>query len=360
MADVGISMMLARSSREWIQYCRVAETVGISSAWGADSLARDCYLDACLALSHTTTLPVGVAVALPTRTPLQTARIASSLAEWGNRFTVGFGAGHSAREGAKSLKFFELVRAGAMEDAHGIPFFPAVSRIRDYHDCVTGLLRAPLGEPVEIVREHFRAAGTGFGLSRAALPIILGAFAPRMVQLAGEIADGVSLHHIAPRKVISARLDLARAAHAASPKAKEPFKTAFSIMASIHDDDATAMRRARAELVGAFAIPPYLSRLAEIEPGVAAELEELIEAERYQEAADAIPDEIVRDIVLVSTPTRARDDLAAISEADLVRPLPVGNFGALLGDALGEFPREGVEARFAVVRALLGEVVDAP
>src|SRR5205823_5924612 len=164
MAMIGISTMLARSGQEWVDYCRAAEAIGIASAWGADSLARDCYVDAGLALSHTKRLAVGIAVALPTRTPLQAARAAASLSEWGHRFTLGFGAGHSAREGKKSGEFFMLVRAGAMENAHGIAFDPPIGRMRDYHDCVTALLRAPLGEPVEIVREHFRAAGTGFGL----------------------------------------------------------------------------------------------------------------------------------------------------------------------------------------------------
>lgn len=357
MAELGISM-IATSSREWIAYCKAAERVGLGGAWTADSFARDSFVDAALALTHTSTLQVGLGVALPTRTPLQVARAASSLGEWEGRFTLGFGVGHSDTEGAESLRFFHMVGAGAMESAHGIPFHPPIGRLRDYLDCVQGLLHAPAGEAVDIERTHFRARGKGFGFTRETLPVVLGGMGPRLCALAGERTDGLILHHVAPRALLAERVERARAAQAGAGRPGAPFRTALGLICAVDPDEGRALRLARAELTGALVLEQYLERLAFVEPELAGRVAELLAAGRPAEVAALLPEEVVRDMILVTTPARMRADAEAFREVDLVLPLPAGIFAPMVSDSLGLGGADWAAARAHLVAGVFGDALD--
>jgi len=319
--------------------------------------ARDAFVDAALALTHTTELKVGLGIALPTRSPLQTARAAASLGEFGGRFRLGFAVGHSDTEGLASLRFFQMVGAGAMESAHGIPFHPPLARLRDYLDCVLGLLYAPADEPVNIERTHFRARGKGFGYSPTTLPLLLGGMGPRMCELAGMRADGIILHHMAPRKLVAERAALARAAYARTSAPLTSFVTAFGLIASIDRDERLALRRARAELAGALILPEYLERLNAVDPSVAEQVQSLLRNEQYAAAAEALPEEMVRDMVLVSTPTRFRRDVEDFKEVELVLTLPCGIFAPMLDSALGLGTPDWRAARANLIEAIFGSAL---
>jgi alkanesulfonate monooxygenase SsuD/methylene tetrahydromethanopterin reductase-like flavin-dependent oxidoreductase (luciferase family) len=351
MAQLGISM-IATSTREWIDFCRAAEVLGLAGAWTADTFGRDSFIDAGLALSHTRNLTVGLGVALPTRTPLQTARAAAVLGEFEGRFRLGFGVGHSDREGARSLRFFQMAGAGAMESAHGIPFHPPLSRMKDFLDCVLGLLYADAGAAVEIVRPHFRSRGNGFGYTASSLPLMLGGWGPKMCELSGERGSGVLLHHLAPRSLVAQRACVARQAHARAALSTLPFTVSFGLIASVDRDEALALRRAQAELVGALGMEEYRERLRATDAALAEQLGHLIDGEQYAAAAQALPEEIVRDMILVSTPARFRRDIDEFKESDLVLTLPAGIFAPLCGDRLGFGAADWKATRANLVEAI--------
>src|SRR5207253_7324065 len=128
--------------------------------------------DAALALHATETLPVGIAIAMPTRTPLQTVNGAVGLHELGGRFTLGLGPGHADKELDNPVGQLMLKVVGPFTNprGHGIPYAPPVERMREYHRCVTALLRAPKGEAVEVRGEYFSVGGNGHGLDADNLP----------------------------------------------------------------------------------------------------------------------------------------------------------------------------------------------
>ncbi|MEV0593499.1 LLM class flavin-dependent oxidoreductase [Nonomuraea cavernae] len=358
MAKLSISA-IASDGAEWIAFCKEGEKTGLEAAWAADTFGRDCFVDAGLALSHTETLKVGVAIALPTRTPLQTARAVQSLGEWGHRFTLGLGPGHTAQEGAVSERFHRLVGAGDMENAHGIPFFPPATRMKEYQECITTLLYTPLDEPVDIVREHYRASGKGFGYQRADIPTMFGAFGDRMVRMSGEVADGVILHHIAPRAELLRKSAMAREAHERSGSTA-PFKVSFGTITAVHEDEGEALRLARADLVGAFAVPLYLDRLAAAHPDVVSTLKPLLAAEKYTEAAAALSEDVVRELIVVSTPERLRDEIESFGDGvDECILLPSGVFSFMVAAELDVRPPDLVEARDAMLRGIFGGIPTA-
>lgn len=178
MADIAVSRAVAASPAGWIADCRRAERAGRAVASAADLAGCDAFVDAALALQATAALRVVIAVALPTRSPLQSALAAATLGRLApGRLTVGFAAGN------RDLN----------ERGHGVAFDPPVTRLRAFVRCVKAILRAPAGEPVEVVGTHHRVRGFGVGLDRAALPLVIGAHGPGAARLAGEEADRKSV-----------------------------------------------------------------------------------------------------------------------------------------------------------------------
>jgi alkanesulfonate monooxygenase SsuD/methylene tetrahydromethanopterin reductase-like flavin-dependent oxidoreductase (luciferase family) len=151
---------------------RRAETLGYDSVWTPHGLGRDALVLLALWGVITTRLGLGTGVLpiLP-RHPVALAQQALTLAEaTGGRLRLGLGVSHPA----------------VMEPGFGLAVRRPLATTREY----VAALRAALGgHAFEGERWHFRSP-----LALAATPappILLAALAPRMVELAGEIADGV-------------------------------------------------------------------------------------------------------------------------------------------------------------------------
>ena len=68
------------STKAWLDHCRRAERLNLAGIYASDSPGQDGFVGAALALGATNKLAVGIAAALPTRSPLQTANAAAELA----------------------------------------------------------------------------------------------------------------------------------------------------------------------------------------------------------------------------------------------------------------------------------------
>lgn len=306
MAVPTLARTLASGPQHWMELCRQAESLGIHSVWTGDTAGADAFVDAAYAVSATRALSVGIGVALPTRSPLQTASAAAALATPGRRLILGLGAGNAALN----------------EGAHGIEYGPVVARLTDFVECVTAILRAPLGEPVELSQRHARVRGRGFGVDAEQLRIVLGAYGPAMTALAGTITDGLLVHLLTPRSKIRDHLAAAKSNHVGST-----FLRAAGILISAHEDEAEAMARARTVLSTVLGLPRFASRLDEIAPGT--------DLRRLDDA-------LVREFVIVSTPARLLDDVEEFAEADILIPVPISLFMA--AGRLSDETREAVLA----------------
>ena len=234
MARLGLSS-IATSTQEWVDFCQAAERAGLHSIWAADAWWRDCFVNAAYALMATREIHVGVAIAMPTRSPLQTVKAAQNLSELGQRFTLGLGPGHGQNEVDNPIGQAMLRLSGPFtnEHGHGVPHSPAIGRMREYLDCVSAALRAPKDEPVEVQGKYFRIGALGAGLDERALPIVLGGVGPKLVKLAAQRADGLVTHLLAPRSLIASRLADARelrSAPSSPPPAPSPRSTRMSAL----------------------------------------------------------------------------------------------------------------------------------
>lgn len=165
-----------------IGLAQLAESLGYEMVWvpeggGADSITR---LAAYAGATGTVRLGTGI---LPTfsRTPGLTAMTALGMHIISDgRFTLGLGVGHR----------------GSAEGVHGIPFRRPMTRIRETVEVVRNLLK---GEHVSYQGKVFNVKDGSLGYGgEFDVPIYIAALGPQMLELAGELADGVLLNWAAP------------------------------------------------------------------------------------------------------------------------------------------------------------------
>ena len=155
-----------------------AEDSGYGEVWMTEGVGRDSLTQLTAMATVTSRIGLGTGI-LPmfSRTPLITAMSAAGLSEVsGGRFILGLGVGNRP----------------AVEDGHGLVFQQPMEHLRDLVHIAHGLLQG------ETVTHHGKALSVnGISLGDAApkgrVPIYIAALGPKMLQLAGEIADGVLL-----------------------------------------------------------------------------------------------------------------------------------------------------------------------
>jgi len=157
---------------------RSAEDLGYGEVWMTEGSGRDSLtqLTAIGAATNSIGLATGI-LPMFSRTPLITAMSSAGLAAAsGGRFILGLGVGNRP----------------ATEDGHGVAYSQPMEHLSDMVHIVRGLLQG------EEVSHHGKAitvnrAVLGDAKPEGKVPIYIAALGPRMLQLAGAIADGVLL-----------------------------------------------------------------------------------------------------------------------------------------------------------------------
>jgi probable F420-dependent oxidoreductase len=199
----------------------VAERAGFAHAWFADShvIWHEVTPYLALATRATSRLRVGPLVANPvTRSPTVMASSIATLAElFDGRAVLGVGRGDSA---VRTL---------------GRPPM-TVASFRTALDVIGGLCR---GEEVEVDGARLQLPWL-----RRRVPVLVAAYGPRVLRLAGELADGVILQLASPG-VVAWALDHVRAARAAAGRPWEGFEVVAAAPSYISADRAHALARVR-------------------------------------------------------------------------------------------------------------------
>jgi len=162
-----------------------AEEDGFSSAWCIHfSRGIDAMTMLAAAAQRTSHVELGVGV-VPTypRHPVALAQSAATVQSLsGGRFVLGVGVSHRP----------------VIEGMHGLDYSSQIGHLREYLTVLDGLLGE--GE-VSFAGDHYRveAAINVPGTSR--VPVIVGALAPGMCRLGGELADGVTTWLAGPKSL---------------------------------------------------------------------------------------------------------------------------------------------------------------
>lgn len=232
--DLGAAIALARR----------AEDLGYDSLWVTHGLGRDSFavLQAYAAATTRIGLGNGVVPIYP-RHPVAMAQAALTLSEVAHgRFRLGIGVSHRA----------------SMETALGVTLREPLGVMREY---VT-VLRGALGAGVDFEGRHFRVHWSLALPDRPPVPpIYLAGLSEKMLELAGEVADGVILWLAPPAYVRDvARPALERGRRRAG-KALSGLEIVAAVPLAVTADRPTALSAFRGELTRYLQQPFYRAML---------------------------------------------------------------------------------------------------
>jgi F420-dependent oxidoreductase-like protein len=292
-----------------------AERLGYDSVWTAEAYGSDAATILGWLAHATSRIRLGSAIfQMPGRSPAMTAMTAATLDQLsGGRMILGIGSsGPQVAEGW-----------------HGQRFGRQLQRTREY---VAVVRMALARERVQFEGETLRLPlpdGPGKALKltiapvQERIPILLAAIGPKNTTLAAEIADGWIPTLFSPEHVAEFRPLLEEGfARAGDGKGFDDFEIAPSVNVMISDDLAAArdaMRHYVALYVGGMGSRERnfyhaLVRRYGFE-AAAREVQDLYLEGRKDEAAAALPDELVDTISLCGPPDRVRERLAVFRAA---------------------------------------------
>jgi alkanesulfonate monooxygenase SsuD/methylene tetrahydromethanopterin reductase-like flavin-dependent oxidoreductase (luciferase family) len=252
----------------------LAERLGFESIWMSQVVDSE---DAATALSAyaavTSRVRLGVAVIpIHLRHPVSTIQMAATLDELsGGRFRLGLGAGS------------ELT----VEWILGLKPGPPLAAMREY----AGIVREGLGTGSVTFQGHqFTARWKYSAPPRPQVPIMIGAMGPRMLELAGEIGDGVMLWMCTPAYVRDVAMPRVEAGRARSRAAAPGFEVQACIYISLTSNPDHARRYVRAMLQHYTKLPTYRRFFAGM--GFAEDVERGVISEALIDQVSGIGDEL--------------------------------------------------------------------
>lgn len=226
---------------ESVRRARIVEEHGYESLWTTQLPgARDASLVLAAYAAATKRVRLGTGV-LPiyTRHPTAMVQMAATIDELSDgRFILGIGVSHRV----------------TVETMWGLELASPVDAMREY---------------LTIVRESMRTGASGFegkyftarwsysAPRRDDLPIMISALNPRMLELAGELADGVVLYMCPPRYIADDVIPRVRAGREKAGKNLDGFEIVAAIDVCATDDRAAALATYKTTLDRYASLPFY-------------------------------------------------------------------------------------------------------
>ena len=203
-----------------------AEAAGFSDVWLPDHyFLRDVYAAQALIAARTTRLRLATGIAaIQLRHPALIASSAATISECsGGRAVIGIGPG--GHEFPSQLGMHPKSPLTMLREA-------------------VAIIRQLSSGPASFRGRYFSADGSELGWRIDPPPIFLSARGPRMLELAGEIADGVIIHGIHREFLDYAR---ARIAAGTERSGRDPRECRIAVMldVEVHPDEAAAIDRLR-------------------------------------------------------------------------------------------------------------------
>jgi 5,10-methylenetetrahydromethanopterin reductase len=316
---VALYMQDKHPIRYEIEMAKYAEEKGFSEIWQADTrLARDCVVMMSAFLSETKRLRFGSGV-LPiwTRNPAVIAATWSSMWELGGkindrgRVMLGLGA------------WWEPIASRVGENRR-----KPLTAMREHIEAIRQLFTMQevtyKGEFVNLDRVKLDVA---FGdTSPRDIPLYIGATGPKMLEMSGEICDGVVLNYVVSVDYIRNAVELVRKGAEKAGKTLEDVDRPELLVCCLSDDDpAAAMMEGKALVAYYLGTEPHIMKASNVDEDLIKKVQEFVgwpatEAD-YRRAAELIPDNVVRNLMAVGTSKQCREKVAAYIDAGVTCPI---------------------------------------
>ena len=242
------------------------------------------------------------------RTPVITAMSAAGLAAVsGGRFILGLGVGNRS----------------SVENAHRVPYQRPVTRLRETIAIVRRLLD---GEQVTLKGRVFQVAGVSLGAAGppGRVPIYIAALGPQMLELAGELADGVLLSWAPVGYLGQVTEHVRRGAVKAGRDPSEIDIAGYVRVAVVDEPDSIGAARAALQReIGRYAGNPFYRAFFR-QMGFGAEMTDAEQAMARGDvagAAQAITPAMQDQLALMGSAGECREELVRARRAGLQQPV---------------------------------------
>jgi len=321
-----------------MQAIKHAEELGFDSVWTAEAYGGDAVTPAAWILAQTSTIKVGTAIMqMPARTPAMTAMTAMSLAELsGGRFIVGLGASGPQ----------------VIEGWHGVPYGKPVTRLKEYVQIMRQIFAREAPATFEGEMYQLPYAGPGAtGLAKPLksilhceedIPIFAANITPRGVAAAAEVCDGFFPIWMDPEKYSVFEEPIQEGFAKAGDKDLTQFEVSPFVTVVMGDDVEKCMMPIRGSMalyIGGMGARDknfynnYAKALGFEDDAV--KIQDLFLSGKRDEAAAAVPAELIDACHLVGPAERIKERLARWKTA--------GNNGHVAAMMLGAQQPEALE-----------------
>jgi 5,10-methylenetetrahydromethanopterin reductase len=330
-APVALYLQDAHPIREGMEYARYAEAHGFDAVWQAESrLVREATVPMAAFASVTERIRIGSGVAdCWSRNPARLAATFSTLDDLApGRIILGLGAWWDP-----------LARKVGIERSHPLTVMRevvTVVRALLHNETVSfdGTYVHLDGVELDYVYQERRSKD---------VPIYIGATGMQMMELTGEIADGVVLNYLVSPDYNATAMGHLAAGAERSGRSVDDIDRPQLVVCSVHEDRATALDMARMMVTQYLGQQPHIMKASGVPQSLLDAVGEVLTwpatHEQVEVAARLVPDEIVQMLTASGTPAEARARVEEYVAAGCTCPIlyPLGDVAAMI-DAFAGAP----------------------
>ena len=310
---------------EFVAVARETEARGYHAAWTGEAAGYDAITLMATIATHTERLHVGSAVVpVQTRTPVVLGQSAATLSHLApGRVLLGIGLSSKIIVG----------------DWHGLAFAPSLQQIRE---AVQVIRMVASGERVNFEGKFYRVKNFRLAAAPPSPPVrvVLAALGPEMLELAGEIADGVVLNWIPP-ETVPVSIEHLEAGAKKAGRTLGNFEIASFIRTCVTDEAGAAREALARDITGYATVDAYANFFRNA--GFAEEVDLVNAAWRAGDRSGAVKQVSARfldGLGVVGPEAFCRERIAEFARAGLTQPVIV------------PFAPGGGDARAAQLRTL--------
>ena len=170
------------------------------------------------------------------------------------------------------------------------------------------------------------------------VPIYIGATGPKMMELTGEIADGVVFNYCVPPEYNDHAMERLEAGAKKAGKKLEDIDRPQLVVCSVDHDREKALDTSRELLTQYLAQQPHIAKASGVSQDIVGEIQSILgwpaTHEQIQRAKHLVPDELVTKITASGTPKQAKEKVGEYLDHGATCPIlyPVGGDVRLLID----------------------------
>ena len=314
----------AHTIRQGMEFAQYAEAKGFDAVWQADSrLVRDCMIPMAAFASVTNRITIGSGVVdCWTRNPARLAAMFSTLDDLApGRVILGIGAWWDPLAAKVGINRARPLRA-----------------MREIVTATRALLN---NETVTFHGEFVHLDGVELDYvyqdrRPKDVPIYIGATGMKMMELTGEIADGVVLNYLVSPEYNQQAMEALQVGVDRSGRSMADIDRPQLVVCSVHEDRATALDMARLMVTQYLGQQPHIMKASGVPQSLLDKVGEVLTwpatHDQVVAASKLVPDEIVQMLTASGTPAEARERVSHYIRNGATCPIlyPLGDVHAMI------------------------------